>query len=54
MPGLPGVLAEVNTLLVQIIEVISAATFWIVTKFSFHQALLCLLPHPIVETELQI
>jgi hypothetical protein len=37
VPGLLGELAEEAQLLVQLIEVIFAATFWIVTKFSFLQ-----------------
>lgn len=44
MPGLLGRLAEENGLLVKLIEVIFAATFWIVTKFSFHQPLIISLP----------
>lgn len=44
MPGLLGGLAEEDGLLVKLIEVIFAATFWIVTKFSFHQPLIISLP----------
>lgn len=36
----PGGLAEEAVLLVMLMEVIFAATFWIVTKFSFYQPLL--------------
>ena len=39
MPGLLGGLAEEHRLLVKLIDVIFAATFWIVTKFSFFQSL---------------
>lgn len=44
VPGLLGGLAEEDGLLVKLIEVIFAATFWIVTKFSFYQPLIIPLP----------
>ena len=44
MPGLPGGLAEEDGRLVKLIEVIFAATFWIVTKFSYQPLILSLLP----------
>lgn len=44
VPGLLGGLAQGDRLLVKLIEVIFAATFWIVTKFSFHKPLILALP----------
>lgn len=40
VPGLLGRLAEEDGLLVKLIEVIFAATFWMVTKFFFYQPLI--------------
>lgn len=44
VPGLLRGLAEEDRLLVKLIEVIFAATFWIVTKFFFYQPLITSLP----------
>lgn len=44
MPGLLSRLAAEDGLLVKLIEVIFAATFWIVTKFSYQPLIPSLLP----------
>ena len=54
MPGLLGGLAEEHRLLVKLIEVIFAATFWIVTKFFFQSLVASLTPASFHCTEIVV